>query len=123
MNTTAQNTIEELESQLLDAMLNANVETLDKLIHLDLLFNSAMGQTVTKEMDLQSYSSGLMKVNNISASNQQINIIGDTAVVAVTIDMNGAYGVQPISGKVRFLRVWKQFDNGWQVIAGSSVMI
>lgn len=123
MNTTAQNTIEELESQLLDAMLNANVETLDKLIHPDLLFNSAMGQTVTKEIDLQSYSSGLMKVNNISASNQQINIIGDTAVVAVTIDMNGAYGVQPISGKVRFLRVWKQFDNGWQVIAGSSVII
>ncbi|PXV63813.1 uncharacterized protein DUF4440 [Dysgonomonas alginatilytica] len=123
MNTSDKTTIEQLEIQLLDAMRHANVETLDKLIHPDLLFNSAMGQTVTKEIDLQSYSSGLMKVDSISASDQQINIIGDTAVVAVTIDMNGEYGVQPISGKVRFLRVWKQFDNSWQVIAGSSVMI
>lgn len=123
MNTTIKNTIEQLENQLLDAMLHADVETLDKLIHPDLLFNSAMGQTVTKEMDLQSYSSGLMKVHSISATNQQVNIIGDTAVVAVTIDMSGEYGVQPISGKVRFLRVWKQFNNNWQIIAGSSVMI
>lgn len=81
MNTSEKNTIEQLENRLLDAMLNADVETLDKLIHTDLLFNSAMGQTVTKEMDLQSYSSGLMKVNTISASDQQINIIGDTAVL------------------------------------------
>lgn len=123
MNTTIKSTIEQLENQLLDAMLHAHVETLDKLIHPNLLFNSAMGQTITKEIDLQAYASGLMKVNSISASNQQINIIGDTAVVAVTIDMNGEYGVQPISGKVRFLRVWKQFNNNWQVIAGSSIMI
>lgn len=123
MNTTEKSTIENLENQLLDAMRTANVETLDKLIHPDLLFNSAMGQTVTKEFDLESYRSGLMVVNKISASDQQINIIGNTAVVAVTIDMDGKYGTQPISGKVRFLRVWKQCDKGWQVIAGSSVMI
>lgn len=123
MNTSKERTMEQLENQLLDAMLNANVEILDKLIHRDLLFNSAMGQTITKEMDLQSYSSGLMKLDSISASDQQINVIGDTAVVTVTIDMNGAYGAQPISGKVRFLRVWKQCDSGWQIIAGSSLML
>lgn len=42
MNTTIKSTIEQLENQLLDAMLHAHVETLDKLIHPDLLFNSAM---------------------------------------------------------------------------------
>lgn len=123
MNTSIKNTIEKLEKRLIDAMLNANIETLDQLIHPDLLFNSAMGQTITKDIDLQSYSSGLMKIDSINASDQQVNIIGDTAVVAVTIDMNGAYGAQPISGKVRFLRVWKLGDNDWQVIAGSSVML
>lgn len=123
MNTSEKSTIESLENELLDAMRNANVEALDKLIHPDLLFNSAMGQTITKEIDLESYRSGLMVVDKISTSDQQINLIGDTAVVAVTIDMDGKYGAQPISGKVRFLRVWKQCDKSWQVIAGSSVMI
>ena len=123
MNTTEKDTIAKLENQLLDAMLNANIETLDKLIHPDLLFNSAMGQTITKEMDLQSYSSGLMTINSINASDQQINILKDTATVVVTIDIVGKYGIQNISGKVRFLRVWKQFDSGYQIIAGSSVML
>lgn len=123
MNTIEKNSIEELENQLLDAMLNANVETLNRLIHPDLLFNSAMGQTITKEMDLESYRSGLMIVNSITASDQQINIIEDTAVVAVTIDINAKYGVQDISGKVRFLRVWKKIESKYQIIAGSSVML
>lgn len=117
MNTIEKNSIEELENQLLDAMLNANVETLNRLIHPDLLFNSAMGQTITKEMDLESYRSGLMIVNSITASHQQINIIEDTAVVAVTIDINAKYGVQDISGKVRFLRVWKKIESRYQIIA------
>ncbi len=123
MSTSLKNIIEELENQLLDAMLNANLKTLDQLIHPDLLFNSAMGQTITKEMDLQSYSSGLMALESINASHQQINIIGDTAVVAATIDMVGKYGTQDISGKVRFLRVWKKVESGYQIIAGSSIMI
>lgn len=123
MNTIEKNSIEELENQLLDAMLNANVETLNRLIHPDLLFNSAMGKTITKEMDLESYRSGLMIVNSITASHQQINIIEDTAVVAVTIDINAKYGVQDISGKVRFLRVWKKIESRYQIIAGSSVML
>nr|WP_297164570.1 nuclear transport factor 2 family protein [uncultured Dysgonomonas sp.] len=123
MNTIEKNSIEELENQLLDAMLNANVETLNRLIHPDLLFNSAMGQTITKEMDLESYRSGLMIVNSITASDQQINIIEDTAVVAVTIDINAKYGVQDISGKIRFLRVWKKIESRYQIIAGSSVML
>lgn len=123
MNTIEKNSIEELENQLLDAMLNANVETLNRLIHPDLLLNSAMGQTITKEMDLESYRSGLMIVNSITASHQQINIIEDTAVVAVTIDINAKYGVQDISGKVRFLRVWKKIESRYQIIAGSSVML
>lgn len=123
MNTIEKNSIKELENQLLDAMLNANVETLNRLIHPDLLFNSAMGQTITKEMDLESYRSGLMIVNSITASDQQINIIEDTAVVAVTIDINAKYGVQDISGKVRFLRVWKKIESRYQIIAGSSVML
>lgn len=123
MNTIEKNSIEELENQLLDAMLNANVETLNRLIHPDLLFNSAMGQTITKEMDLESYRSGLMIVNSITASHQQINIIEDTAVVAVTIDINAKYGVQDISGKVRFLRVWKKIESRYQIIAGSSVIL
>lgn len=123
MNTIEKNSIEELENQLLDAMLNANVETLNRLIHPDLLFNSAMWQTITKEMDLESYRSGLMIVNSITASHQQINIIEDTAVVAVTIDINAKYGVQDISGKVRFLRVWKKIESRYQIIAGSSIML
>lgn len=117
------NEIVKSEELLLDAMLNSKVDVLDKLIHPDLLFNTAMGQVVTKELDLDTYRKGLMKIHKIKAENQKINMIGDTAVVSVIIDLDGEFSGQPIGGKLLFLRVWKKFDTSWQVIAGSSVSI
>ncbi|KAF2516348.1 nuclear transport factor 2 family protein [Flavobacterium zhairuonense] len=109
------------EIELLTAIKNADVSTLEKMLHDDLLFSLPDGNTITKNFDLDSYRSGKMQVESLEASDQIINIIGDTAVVAVTVSLRGVYDNTPINGVLKYIRVWKRFDEGLKVIAGSCV--
>lgn len=111
------------EIELLTAIKNADVSVLERILHDDLLFNLPTGETITKEFDLNSYRSGKMKVDSLEASDQIINIIGDTAVVAVSVSLKGTYDNNPINGILKYIRIWKQFDGNLKVIAGSCVQL
>jgi hypothetical protein len=115
--------IAENENRLLKAMLESDTAALDKLLHDDLFFNIPNGITVTKNLDLDNYRSGSLIISSILPSDQIINIINDTAIVAVTLVLNGTYAEQSLDGKYRYLRVWKLFDDSWKVIAGSCVLL
>jgi hypothetical protein len=116
-------TIVNAEIELLRAIKNADIQVLEKMLHDELLFNLPTGNTITKEFDLNSYRSGKMKVDSLEASDQIINVIADTAVVAVTISLNGTFDNDPINGVFRYIRVWKEFDENLKVIAGSCVAL
>jgi len=111
------------EIELLTAIKKADVSVLEKMLHADLLFNLPDGNTITKAFDLESYRLGKMKIETLEASDQLINIINDVAVVAVTVSLRGSYDENPIAGSYRYIRVWKQFDENLQVIAGSCVVL
>ncbi|SHH47729.1 nuclear transport factor 2 family protein [Flavobacterium johnsoniae] len=117
------NSIVTAEIELLTAIRNSDIAVLEKLLHDDLLFNMPDGQTITKEFDLNSYRSGKMKIDSLEASDQIINVIDDSAVVAVTVSLKGAYDNNPINGVLKYIRVWKQFDDNLKVIAGSCVQL
>ncbi|GAA6768143.1 hypothetical protein AAFH68_40960 [Flavobacterium sp. CGRL1] len=117
------NSIVTAEIELLTAIRNSDIAVLEKLLHDDLLFNMPDGQTITKEFDLNSYRSGKMKIDSLEASDQIINVIGDSAVVAVTVSLKGAYDNNLINGVLKYIRVWKQFDDNLKVIAGSCVQL
>jgi len=119
----SKNLIIKVEQEILFAMKNCDVKKLDELLHEELIFNTPDGQTITKVMDLETYKSGNMKINEIKSSEQEINLFGENAVVAVTIDMKGKYYNYSLDGKYKVLRVWKLFNNQWKVIAGSSIQM
>ena len=119
--STEKDPIIKIEKELLNAMKNCDVQKLDELLHEELLFNTPNGQTITKTMDLEAYRSGNMRINEIKSSEQKINLIGDNAIVSVTIDMKGMYFDYSLDGKYRIIRIWKLFNNKWKVIAGSSI--
>ncbi|KAF2509877.1 nuclear transport factor 2 family protein [Flavobacterium foetidum] len=109
------------EIELLTAIRNADIQVLESVLHDDLLFNLPDGNTITKALDLESYRSGKMKIDFLEASDQIVNIIGDTAVVAVTISLKGNFDNNPLNAILRYIRVWKQFGEQLKVIAGSCV--
>ena len=121
MDTTRAAQVMASENGLLEAMKTNNVENLDALLHDDLLFNGPSGETATKAIDLQNYRSGNIHLHTVEASDQTIHLIGDNAVVAVTVELKGNYLGQVLDGKFRYIRVWRLADSTWKVIAGSVV--
>jgi len=122
-HTNMKEQIIESEKRLLTAFQNNDTKILEGLLHDNLLFVIPTGQTITKTMDLENMRLGNMKVHSISSSEQQINLIGDNAIVSVLIELKGKYLEHPIDGKFRYIRVWKLIDDTWKVIGGSGVQI
>jgi hypothetical protein len=111
------------EIELLTAIKKADVPVLEKMLHDDLLFNLPNGNTITKELDLESYRLGRMQIEMLEALDQIITIVDDVAVVAVTVSLRGTYDGNPLVGAYRYIRVWKEFDENLKVIAGSCVVL
>lgn len=118
-----QTIINNIEKELFAAIKNADIPVLERLLHDDLLFNLPNGQTVTKAIDIQAYRSGKMKIDLLEVSNELVNIIGDSAIVCVTVLLKGTYDESPLDGNYRYIRVWKQFNDGLKVIAGSCITL
>lgn len=111
------------EAALFEALKTSDVSALDNLLHEDLLFVIPGGIIITKQMDLEAYRSGNMRVLSVIANSQIIKMFGGTAVVSVTVELKGAYMGEPIDGKFSYLRVWKCQDNCWKIITGSCTVL
>ncbi|MEO0468355.1 MAG: nuclear transport factor 2 family protein [Bacteroidota bacterium] len=112
-----------LEEQLRNAMLQADLTTLDKLIHDDLQFMIPGGVIMTKAMDLAAYQSGQMQISSLEADKPDIEIFDNVASVSVVAHVQGSFNEQIIDGRFRYLRIWKQFGDQWQIIAGASSQV
>jgi len=123
VDTTLEAAIGAREQALLRAITTNDVASLDDLLHDDLLFNGPDGQTGTKALDLANYRSGGIQLRRADASDRLVSAIGDDVVVAVTVTLEGSYLGVRVDGSYRYLRVWKQFDGAWRVIAGSVVAL
>lgn len=115
--------IRDCENQLQEAMLNSDIQILDRLLQDDLLFILPTGDVITKKMDLKTHQSGNLKLDEINSTLDSIQCIDDNAVVTLTLELKGKSFNQSFEGKFRYLRVWKKIGDQFKVIAGSGVAI
>jgi hypothetical protein len=115
--------IEKMELELIAAIIKGDIVFLERTIHDDLLCIGPNGQTITKQMDLASHKAGEMVVDELHPTIEDIRIINDCAVCMITYDTKGKMLGNPISGKFKYIRVWKQFNEGLKVIAASCFQI
>ncbi len=122
-NLLSEEQIIDCEKRLLEAIKSGDVRALDDLLHDDLLFMIPNGQIITKVMDLEAYRTGSMIINEITSHLDLLNLMGEVAVVTLTIDTKGVMLGQPNEGTFRYIRVWKQFGDSCRVIAGSCIRV
>ena len=116
--------VKQYEECLKQAMLQSDVAALDELFAPDLSFTNHLGQLMTKQNDLQAHKSGMLKINQITLSDQKIKVYGDVAVVTVLAHIIGSFAGAASEDNFRFTRVWaKSTSNAWQVIAGHSSIV
>ncbi|ACU02424.1 MULTISPECIES: nuclear transport factor 2 family protein [Pedobacter] len=122
-NKLTENSILEQENKLHSAIKNGNITALDQLLHDDLLFILPSGETITKEMDLNTYRNGALKVDELLPDIEKLNIIDDMAVITLSIKLSGKFNDVPFEASYRYIRVWKKFGDGIKVIGGSGIAI
>ena len=111
------------EIGLLDSMKNADLNSLEVLLHDDLLFVIPSGETITKSMDLESWKRGHLKLESIEIDDQQISVIDEVAIVSTLIEMKGTYQGDPIDGKFKYIRTWKSVHDQLKVVGGAGMVI
>lgn len=117
------NKIIELENELYKAILNSDIQTLDNLLHDDLLFLIPSGETITKEIDIKTYSEGNLKINQLIPQIEKIVHIDDLAIVTVQLELAGTYNSESFQSKFRYIRFWKQSADEIKVVGGSGIAI
>lgn len=112
-----------LEHQLIAAICNSNIPFLEQVLHDDLRFMAPNGQVITKAMDLASHRAGEMVVEELIPTLEEITLMENTAIVTVVYATKGSMLGTPIAGKFRYIRFWKQFEDGLKVIGGSCIQL
>ena len=117
MDDTAQ--IEQAEARLRSAMLASDVDALDELLSADLVFTNQAGIRLTKSDDLAAHKSGLLRIDRLEPKTTPIiRLLGDSAIVCVTVELAGAYDSQGFGGAFAYSRVWHRHPDGrWQIEA------
>lgn len=115
--------VEALEDRLRLAMLRGDVEVLDELIAPEILFTGPDGRVLDKEADLEVHRSGVLKLHQLEPRDRRIQPWDDYAVVSLEAELEGTFGGQAFAGRFRYLRVWMQRDNKWQIVAGGATPV
>lgn len=113
----------QLENRLYKAMKESDLNVLDELLHDDLLFVLPSGDTITKEMDLNTYREGILKIKDLNPTVEKLNMIDDLALITLMMEIKGEANSESFEAKFRYIRFWKQFEDGIKVVGGSGVMI
>lgn len=121
--TITRSKVIEQENRLYEAIIEGNINILEKLLHNDLLFIIPSGEAITKEIDLKTYREGGLKVDSIIPKIEMLNIIDDIAVIVLLMELKGSYNTEPFEAKYRYIRFWKQFKDGIKVIGGSGIAV
>ncbi|TCD17799.1 nuclear transport factor 2 family protein [Pedobacter psychrodurus] len=115
--------IADLEEKLLDGFKKTDLSTLDLLIADGMLFHDQYGNVLDKEMDLDAYRSGMIKITKINVSKREIRVFESIVIVSASIFIKGNYADLLLNGKYQWLRVWGKVKEDWKVISASCTSI
>ncbi|WP_426328938.1 nuclear transport factor 2 family protein [Pedobacter sp. R-06] len=115
--------IADLEEKLLDGFKRTDLNTLDLLFADGMLFHDQYGNVLDKEMDLDAYRSGMIKITKINVSKREIRVFESIVIVSASLFIKGSYSNILINGKYQWLRVWGKVKEDWKVISASCTSI
>ena len=113
----------DFQSARLKAMIDADIDALEKYLADDLTYSHTTGWTETKSEFLSTVESKTIDYMSVTPRDVEVRIYGDVAVMTGLSGMQGAIGDRPVSFTIRFLDVSKRVGDSWQLVAWQSVRL
>lgn len=115
---TIEETITGYEERLRLAQLGSDVEELNRLLADALIFSAWDGCVVGKSDDLNLHRSPEFQITRMEVIDRNIVCFDGVAIVNVVMDTSAEFGGNAEDKKIRYVRVWHQFPDGWRIISG-----
>ena len=124
MSKPIETQILEAEERLRLAMLDSDVRVLDQLLAPELVFTNHLGQVLGKQDDLAAHQSVKFKIEALTPSDLNIQLVGNVAIVTVKVHLIGSYEGNGFDNNLRFTRIWTlSSSNTWQIVAAHSSVV
>ncbi|NER48778.1 MAG: nuclear transport factor 2 family protein [Symploca sp. SIO1A3] len=124
MNKPVKAQILEAEERLRIAMLRSDAKALNELLAPELIFTNHLGQVLSKQDDLVAHQSGMLRISDLTPSEQYIHCSGSFVIVSVRMHLSGSYAGKASDGDFRFTRIWTLSSSGtWHIVAAHSSMV
>ena len=109
--------IENMEQKRLQAVVEADMPTLNAIYADDFFYNTSAGPSLTKAEYLPRYASGELKINSTDSEARDIRVYENTALVTGIVHVNLTAKGETKILHLRYLNVWMKRANGWVLVA------
>jgi len=106
-----------IERDWAQALMKADMATLERLVAPDWILVSPGGQKQSRVEAMDEIRSGVMKFASMTPSDIEVRVFGDTAIVTGRSMDKGTYKGQDVSGEYRFTDVFVKRDGRWQAVS------
>lgn len=114
---TAEDSVRAAEQARGQALLQADTVALSRLVALEFVEISRLGQIRTRADNIKDIASGDLKLTAVKYDSLVVRIYGEVAVLRGIADNTGTFRGFPFSGKIRYTRVFVRRDGRWQAVA------
>ncbi|MEL6984354.1 MAG: nuclear transport factor 2 family protein [Actinomycetota bacterium] len=115
--------VEAAEDQRWAAQLAADTEALSELLADELSYTHSNGLVDTKASFLDAIANKVFDYRSADRSDVNLNVIGDTAVIAGRVAMLVVAGSREVNLDSRYSAVWARRDGRWQFVCWQSTPI
>jgi ketosteroid isomerase-like protein len=112
-----------LENSFNEALVRADLKTIERIEADDLIFTDAAGLVTSKADEMQSLKSGEVKFESIKLTETRVQDFGNVGVVTGSLMEKAQYKNTDISGTYRFTDVWAKRKGKWEHVAGQETLV
>ena len=110
--------VERIEEAWRNAVLKANVATMETLLGDDYVGITATGTIETKEKALANMRAGVLRFTSIKLSERKLRFYGTTALVTSRAEVAGTNASRDFSGNYRYTHVYARDALGkWKIVS------
>jgi hypothetical protein len=111
------------DRRLQAAQRDADVETLDALLHPRVVGVGPDGTVFGKEDDLEGYRSGALRITRLVEESIDVEDDGMTGITRVVAAVDAVQAGTQVSVRLRYTRFWVRHDGQWRVLAATLVPV
>jgi len=112
-----ENEVTQLSKSLFNWEVKNNIDSIDNLLHDQLIVVNSKGETLSKSQYLATFKSGTMTHNSIEIEESKTTILNNTAIVAGKGIFNITAGGNNMIRHLSYIETFIKTKDGWKLLA------